>query len=475
MLLFLVAAGCVRTPERHPAVDLSERLPGGGTSIGIATGVSFSLPAANLPESKKPDFYAGRALAHQPWVRGQTTTDARDGLGPLYNARTCLACHANGGRGALPNDETEMVIDGVVLLGAGSDPVQGAIPDPTYGTQLQSQSTSLAHQLRHVRGVEQANLRPGVRPEAYPYVRHHTTRFEYGDGEVIELRRPELVIKNHGYGAFARGITAALRIAPPIHGAGLIDAIAQRDIDARADPDDGNGDGISGRVNIAWDFERGRPAPGRFGLKANRVNLENQVAAALAGDMGISNRLFPSQPCSANQPACAAGPHGVDAEGLEISDELLSMIVDFNRSIAVPERRMEDHPMVRRGRELFFDVGCNGCHTPSYTTTAQAPEHLAGQRIWPYTDLLLHDMGPGLADGRPDYAASGREWRTPPLWGVGLSRAVNGAVGLLHDGRARSVEEAIVWHGGEAKASRDRYAKLSAEDRRALRAFVKSL
>ncbi len=476
VLLALCAVGCVRDAAHVPPLDPSERLPGGATSIDLAAGASFSLPAANLSDAQKARFYAGRALAHQPWVRGPTTTDARDGLGPLYNARTCLACHVNGGRGRVPRADDEMLLQGVLLLGSSeSDPRRGATPDPVYGGQLQSQSIALAHQLRNVRGVEHANLSSSNRPEAYPHIRFEERHFSYPDGASVTLRRPRVVLKQIGYGPLAASTRMSLRMAPPILGAGLLEAIPQSAIDAGADPEDHDGDGVSGRVNWVWDFEHDRRAPGRFGWKANRASLKVQVAAALASDMGITSTLFPEQPCTEAQPECRRGPHGSDADGLEISDALLDTVVEFNQLIAVPARRKEDHPMVRQGRTLFYRARCNGCHTPSYRTGEDAPAPLAGQTIWPYTDLLLHDMGPELADGRPDYEASGSEWRTPPLWGVGLSQAVNGARGLLHDGRARSVEEAILWHGGEATKSRAAFIELDKDDRKALIAFVKSL
>lgn len=476
LLGVLCAFGCVRESSPAPAVDRSERLPGGATSIEIAAGASFSLPAANLSPPQKAEFYAGRALAHQPWVRGPTTTDARDGLGPLYNARTCLACHVNGGRGRLPERDDAMLLQGVLLLGTGEhDARLGARPDPVYGPQLQTQSISLAHQLRHVRGIEQASLSQTIPPEAHPTLRFDEHEFTYPDGTSLTLRRPRVVLKRLAYGPLADETRISLRVAPPIHGAGLLEAIPQAAIEANADPDDRDGDGISGRVNRVWDFEHQRAAPGRFGWKASRPSLKVQVAAALASDMGITSALFHEQPCTAAQAGCLRGPHGVDEDGVEISDALLESLVQFNRGIAVPVRRKEDHPMVRQGRALFYAARCNDCHVPTATTSAKAAAPLANQTLWPYTDLLLHDMGPALADDRPDYDASGSEWRTPPLWGVGLSRAVNGARGLLHDGRARTVEEAILWHGGEGTQSREAFTRLTIDERKALVAFVKSL
>jgi CxxC motif-containing protein (DUF1111 family) len=228
---------------------------------------------------------------------------------------------------------------------------------------------------------------------------------------------------------------------------------------------------------MVWDFETNNPRPGRFGLKANKASLRFQVAGALQGDMGISNSVFPEQPCTDKQVSCNQSANGNDKEtGLEISDELLALMVDFNMSIGVPERRKPDHPLVLQGRELFYQARCDACHTPAYITGTDADyPHLSEQVIWPYTDLLLHDMGEALSDGRPDYQASGSEWRTAPLWSVGLSQAVNGSKNFLHDGRARSIEEAILWHGGEAEDSRNNFSTFNKEQRQALLAFVRSL
>ncbi|MEM6730196.1 MAG: di-heme oxidoredictase family protein [Myxococcota bacterium] len=481
----LSATACTRTPAsdlpRAPAPQASERAPGGATSTRFEPAPSFALPAANLPESARPHFYAGRALAHQPWVKAPTTTDARDGLGPLYNARTCLACHVNGGRGRVPESSHEMLVQGVVALSVpGRDPIAGVVPEPRYGAQLQSQSVALAHQLRAaLNPVELASLgreSTGAAPEAYPYLRYTEEDFVYPDGHVVALRRPSLELRDLNYGAMSEQVRTSVRVAPPILGAGLIDAIPQSAIHANEDPNDRDGDGISGRVNQVWDFDAKKPAPGRFGWKANRANLRIQVAAALAGDMGITNPVFPKQPCSSAQTACALGPHGPDANGHEINEKLLELVVEFNRNLGVPLRRKADHPMVQRGRTVFYAANCQSCHAPSYVTRRDEERaQLSEQTIWPYSDFLLHDMGPNLADGRDEYAASGSEWRTAPLWGVGLSRAVNGAAGLLHDGRARTVEQAILWHGGEARTSREHFVALPSDDRAALIAFVKSL
>ncbi len=474
MLLAFAWTMVATRDDSIPARATAELFPGGDTTVSIEPAALFILPAANLDAAQRPHFYAGKALAHQPWVKAPTTTDIRDGLGPLFNARTCLDCHVNGGRGHLPEHGDELRFTHIVRLSIpGEDAVYGVVPEPVYGDQLQAQSTALTHQLR---GSVEASAQAGVAPEAYVYIDWLETEFRYPDGDKVSLRRPQLDIRQQGYGAFHADTLFSLRNAPPIHGSGLLQLIEARDIAANADPDDRDGDGISGRQNIVWDFESGKPATGRFGLKANKPSIRLQVAVALHADMGIASPVFPTQNCTPAQTACQRSEHGTDAHGFEISDQLLQLMTDFTMSLAVPERRKPEHPLVLAGRDLFYRTGCADCHHPDYTTgVAKAYPHLSLQNIWPYTDLLLHDMGEGLADGRPDYLASGSEWRTAPLWGVGLSQAVNGSQAYLHDGRARSVEEAVLWHGGEAGASQQAFVTLARDQRQALLAFVRTL
>jgi CxxC motif-containing protein (DUF1111 family) len=285
-----------------------------------------------------------------------------------------------------------------------------------------------------------------------------------------------LELDDLAYGALAPDTRLSLRVAPPIHGAGLIELIDQRDIDALEDPGDANHDGITGRANRVWDFRGKRTAKGRFGYKANRPTLEVTVAAAFAEDMGITSSLFPEQPCTPSQRDCRAQPHGAPPGAVELSDELLALVVAFNRNLGVPRRATLEHRRQLGGRRLFHEAGCAGCHHPGFETLpSREHPHLGAQAIWPYSDFLLHDMGPELADDRPDYEASGREWRTPPLWGVGLSAAIAGAESYLHDGRARTLEEAVLWHGGEADLARQRFAALTRAQRDELLSFVASL
>jgi CxxC motif-containing protein (DUF1111 family) len=431
---------------------------------------SFVLPAGNLGPDERPDFYAGRALAGQPWVRAPSSTDARDGLGPLYNARSCLACHVEGGRALSPDEDGPLPRGTLVRLS-----VPGG-PEPTYGRQLQTRSVALGVQLAGIEGAEEMMARRGVPREGVAAVTWTEERFEYPDGATTLLRRPRVTIEELQYGPLEPRTQIGLRHAPALHGLGLLELIDVTALTRLADPDDDDGDGISGRLNHVLDPSTGELAVGRFGLKANQPTLRVQVAAALHGDIGITSTLFPSQPCTAAQPACAASPPGAAPGEPEIADHLLELITDFNRSIGVPLRRSPDHPVVRRGQVLFGEVGCDRCHAPRFVTGVDARyPHLSGQEIWPYSDLLLHDMGEELADGRPDGEATGSEWRTAPLWGVGLARVVHEQVGMLHDGRARTVEEAVLWHGGEATRSRARFAALPADDRHALLSFVRSL
>jgi len=480
--LFACSARSEPAPEWEVANDQTPRTaaarglrPGGDTTVLLGPSPSLVLPAANLDDAGKAAFYAGKALATQPWVRAPTLTDARDGLGPLYHARSCLACHVKGGRGPASDPNGPGLATLVRLSRPGRGPHTEPIPDPVYGTQLQPQSTALSHQLRGRAGAD-SYADQGVAIEANVRMSWTSQPFAYPDGTTLALQTPKLELSQWGYGPLEEDTRAALRHTPSLAGVGLIELIAQADLERAADPDDRDGDGISGRVNRVWDPEMRTMRPGRFGLKANQPSVRVQVAGALSGDMGLSSPVFPDQPCTALQPRCLAAPTGNDAEGFEVPESILASMVFFTMSIGVPPRRRPDDPLVMRGQGLFDTAGCGDCHTPRHVTGVddQYP-HLSEQDIWPYSDLLLHDMGPHLADGREDFLATGQEWRTPPLWGAGLARAMHARVGFLHDGRARTIEEAIVWHDGEALASRVRYAELGADDRRALVAFVRSL
>ena len=459
------------TPDRGWA-------PGGSATVSLQPYPSSIRPAPSLPRAEIAHFHAGKALANQPWVKAPTTTTARDGLGPLYNARSCLTCHVNGGRGRLPDGE-DVLRASVLRLSLPADTRHeraGVRAHPVYGDQIQGQSVALADQL----GVSPSALGPGAeleaRAEAKVSLRWRERRYTYPDGDTVNLRAPQPILSRLGYGPLGSDVRFSLRHAPAIHGAGLIALIPEPAILALADPADRDGDGLSGRANRVWSRSEQDWVLGRFGWKANLPDLEHTVAGAFAKDLGISNPLFPDGPCTAAQERCRRMATGVGDDGFELSATLLELVLDFTANLGVPAARPQPAERHAAGAALFAQVGCEGCHTPSHVTGPSARyAHLSAQRIWPYSDFLLHDMGEALADGRADYRASGREWRTPPLWGAGLAAGINGAAHYLHDGRAGTLEEAVLWHGGEAASARAAFAHLDSEQRALLLAFIGSL
>lgn len=294
----------------------------------------------------------------------------------------------------------------------------------------------------------------------------------YGDGIEYELRMPVFEITELAFGPLHPEIRTSPRLAPQVIGMGLLEAIPADEIMAAADPDDADSDGISGRANIVWDARLEIPVLGRFGWKANVATVEQQAAGAFHGDIGITSSLHPEENCPEGQNACV---EAITGGSPEIAENLLGMVTIYMRTLAVPAMRGADTDEVRAGAQLFEEFGCASCHTVTHVTGQTDIAALSEQTIHPYTDLLLHDMGEGLADGREDFAASGREWRTPPLWGIGLIDEINGERFLLHDGRARTLEEAILWHGGEGEASKEEFRLADAEQRAALIAFLEAL
>ena len=284
---------------------------------------------------------------------------------------------------------------------------------------------------------------------------------------------PVYSVEDPQFGPIHPEVMISPRIAPANIGMGLLEAIPEEINLGLADPDDADGDGISGRANYVWNVRNGKLTLGRFGWKANQPSVEQQVAGAFLGDIGITSSLFPEQNCPKAQSACAQAPNGGEPE---LTENRLEKVTIYTQTLAVPAMRNAEDDEVEQGARLFVHSQCSACHTPKYETGDDHPlEALRGQVIYPYTDLLLHDMGERLADHRPDGLASGAEWRTPPLWGIGLVEVVNGHTFFLHDGRARNLEEAILWHEGEAKESRDNFMGLTLEERNALLKFLGSL
>ena len=429
---------------------------GGDTTIVTTNRNSFALAAANLNNHERRIFEVGDSFFTQNWVTAPASTEARDGLGPTFNAQSCSSCHTLDGRAQPPanNEDPERGLLFRLSIPGVDAATGGPLPDPVYGGQLQDRAILT------------------VPPEGRFLVNYREMPGEYEDGTPYTLLQPEYSFADLAFGSTHPDLLVSPRIAPSVFGGGLLEAIPDSEILALADPDDADGDGISGRANMVWSVRRGDTALGRFGWKANVPTLEQQIAGAFHGDIGITSPLFPTENCPAGQSDCRAALNGGNPE---LPQDRLDKITFYNQTLAVPAMRDVDYPQVRQGAGLFLKAGCAACHTPSHTTGQHPVPAVSGQVIFPYTDLLLHDMGAGLADGRPDFLADGREWRTPPLWGIGLIENVNNHTRLLHDGRARNIAEAILWHDGEGLAAREEFRKMSREEREALLRFLESL
>jgi len=434
------------------------QLLGGQTTIFNDTANAFGQPAPGLDRWEELFFFVGNSFFNMNWVQAPASTTARDGLGPFFSSRSCAGCHFKDGRGRAPEFAGESPTGLVVLLSMMERDITGAqFPDENYGGQFS------------IHALE------GIEPEGDIRIEYEEVAGEYPDGTSYSLRHPTYVLENLNYGELHPEIMVSPRVANQIIGMGLLEAIPEETILSYADPNDRNDDGISGRPNLVWDVLNNRQEIGRFGWKANQPTMLQQTAAAFNGDMGITTALFPEQNCGEPQQDCLDAISGGDPD-VEISDDDLLKTVLYASSLAVPAQHNADDPQIQLGRELFEQVNCTGCHIPQLETGIHPTiPALSNQIIHPYTDLLLHDMGDDLADGRNDFVANGNEWRTPPLWGIGLFETVNGHTNYLHDGRARNLEEAILWHGGEAASSREAFMSLTAEERDALIAFLKSL
>jgi CxxC motif-containing protein (DUF1111 family) len=446
------ALGCA--PGVPSGYEPGEELSGGAGTVFDTSRMAYALSARNLDAETRGRFAVGNNFFSDNWVIAPSSTSARDGLGPLFNALSCSSCHLFDGRGAPPAEGEEMRSMLVRLSIPGVDHDGGPLAEPTYGLQLQPRAI------------------PGVMPEASTRITYQELAGAYLDGEPYSLRRPTITITALAYGPMSGDVLTSARVAPSVFGLGLLEALPDALLEALADPDDADGDGISGRINHGWDEARGVVAIGRFGWKATQPTLRQQIAAAFGGDIGITTALFGDGECTATQVECRDAPSG---GAPECDDEILDFVELYARTLAVPARRDASDPEVLRGKALFTAAGCASCHLPVVETGAHPVDALAHQTIRPYTDLLLHDLGEGLADHRPDFEASGSEWRTAPLWGIGLLETVNRHQLLLHDGRARGLAEAILWHGGEAEASREAFRAMSRSERDALIRFLESL
>jgi CxxC motif-containing protein (DUF1111 family) len=421
----------------------SDALSGGATTVFDAGPGAFSHPAPNLDAAGLARHNAGDDAF------GRVFT-AATGLGPLYNNDACEACHFSDGRGQPPADGVSFL---TMLFRAsipGQDAHGGPNPAGLFGGQLQLLAI------------------PGFTPEASASVAYVDSGGRFGDGTPYSLRVPRYSFKGI-IGALPPNLLTSPRVAPVNFGLGLLEAIPDATIRSNADPRDANRDGVSGHYNVVYDVPLRDYVIGRFGWKANVGTLLHQAAGAFNGDMGITTSYFPTENCKGEFPGCAD-------HAAELDDKTVADVAFYTQTLGVPARRNLDDPQARRGEYVFHAIGCASCHLSTlYTGVLPGVPAVSNQRIHPYTDLLLHDMGDALADRRPDFLATGREFRTPPLWGIGLVQVVNGHTFFLHDGRARNLLEAVLWHGGEGTNARERFKALSASDRNALIAFLNSL
>ncbi len=428
----------------------------------------YSRPLIGISPKDKLDFHIGESVFQKFWVPAPSSTTASDGLGPLFNTRSCNSCHLQNGRGHAPiaNESGTTVPSTLIRLGKSypnynlpADTIYPHIGDRTYGHQFQGQSS------------------PGILPEGDYYLTYHTHTETLNDGTTVELRKPNLHWSQLNYGDLEDSTGFTMLVSPALVGMGLLDNIPDENIIANADPDDKNNDGISGKVS--W-VDSNKSIIGRFGYKAAAPSVSIQNQTAFNTDLGLSTPLktAPSGDCTELQQDCLASPNGNSPHlgDLEV-DQQQSRLVDLFVSLSSPPamRNISD-PLFLEGKNLFDQLGCASCHIPKMNTGEKSKFAVLNNRtFYPFTDMLLHDMGPELAGGFPSFSAIPSEWRTAPLWGMGLSKKVSGRVGFLHDGRAQTIEEAILWHGGEAERSQGHYKNLNKEQRKKLIYFLESL
>jgi CxxC motif-containing protein (DUF1111 family) len=428
----IAAIAAVLSCHGAKRVDTSVVAAGGALTVADRTAAAYSQPGPGLTQDELGARIAGMNVFRQIWESDQ--------LGMVFNNKGCIGCHVNFGRGESkigPGDVSQSLVR--VSLGSGDPAVPGGpVPVPGFGLQLRDHS---------LLGAQQANI----------YLTWIDKPGSYGDGSAFTLRAPSVDIKLLSGEPFPADALRSYRQAPAVFGLGLLEAVPAATILALADPHDANGDGIKGVANMVWNVETKAPMLGRFGQKANMPTIRTQAAAAFATDLGIVNPLFP----------------GSNAYTV-VGDTILDEIQLFLRTEAVPAQKPLDGDAVR-GSELFAAWKCAACHVPTLQTGPSDIPALANQTIHPYTDLLVHQMGSGLADGRADFLADGESFRTTPLWGLGLVQVVDPKATFLHDGRARTLAEAILWHGGEAASAAEAFRTAPAADRGALLDFLSSL
>ncbi|NQY05249.1 MAG: c-type cytochrome [Flavobacteriaceae bacterium] len=455
IFLFLLA-GC--KPEKDDYIALyeeGEELLTGPLGVNSTSSNAFGFEIPGLSFREKAKFATGNSLFNQSWVSSPASTTARDGLGPTFNARACAGCHFKDGRGK-PLKNGKLSSGFLMRISKnGVDEHGGPVAYPNYGKQIQDRGNR------------------GIPFEARIIATYDTIRGAYPDGNQFELIKPIYSFSEEQFGPLGTDVLMSPRIGQQTIGLGLISALPDDQILQYEDEFDKNGDGISGRPNYVWNPELNKMDLGKYGWKANAPSLKVQIADAFNGDMGLTTTIFNENNCPDLQKECVESPNGGEPE---VTDTQLDKVLFYQTSLAVPNRRNFKTESVLRGKMLFNALNCKGCHAINQKTGGfPFNKYLENITIKPYSDFLLHDMGDDLADNRPDFMATGREWRTQPLWGIGLISTVNEHTNFLHDGRARSIEEAILWHGGEAEKSKQEFMKLSVKERKQLIDFVNSL
>lgn len=445
--IVLILVKCQK-PTVFPDDQYNDQLSGGSETVFDATSKAFGNMFPGLTGYDQYVHGLGDDVFGRTFVSAPAPVNP--GLGPIFNNVSCASCHHNDGIGLPTAGDLQSSLLMRISL-PGTDASGGPVAVPGYGLQLQDKAAY------------------GKLPECKINIAYTYTTYSFPDGETYELRAPAYTLSNL-YTPITGTYLLSPRLAPPMIGLGLLEAIPESAILANADPNDANGDGIKGRANYVWDVVTQSKQLGRFGWKANTASVLAQVATAFNQDMGLTSNILPVE--SSYGQSQYDGLH----DDPEIADTLLNAVKFYAQTLAVPARRRTTDASVKRGEQLFISAKCNSCHQPTFTTGVDVTKpYLSNQHIHPYTDMLVHDMGPGLADNRPDYLAGGQDWRTAPLWGIGLYETINKPGYYLHDGRARSLIEAIMWHGGEARASVSYFSHLSKADRDAIQDFLKSL
>ncbi len=423
----------------------------------------FTHKIEDLSDEELDKFILGKSFFRIPWVEAPSATTARDGLGPLFNANTCLSCHPNNGSSSVYNKENEISRGYISRLSIPSNgslehqnqlKYKGFVQDPVYGSQISVNGTK------------------NVPFEAKPLIKYEKKKIVYPDGKVVYLKSPlkgrEHQLAELNYGKLHGGVSITNRVAQPLIGLGLLEKLSDGQILENQDINDTDGDGISGKANMVYSPQHGGFKVGRYTWKASASTVKYQSAAAANNDMSLTTSLFPDENCTAAQKECNNAPKGDPLRGgspFDLPDQRLDAVAFYLKNLKAPKSVIRE----KKGEELFAAIGCASCHIPTFTLSN-------GYKIRPFSDLLLHDMGEELSDGRREFLAEASEWRTAPLWGIGKrEKALGQKPDLLHDGRAGTIEEAILWHAGEALRAKENFMNLSESQRESIIKYIKEL